>query len=233
MIRRKLTLKRVDPWSVLKFGFVVNLALLLVLLLGAWILWIVIGRLGLVDQFCGSVGEIVLDLQECSLNGGNLFQTLLFLGLLGVVVQTGILVFGAFLYNLISDLTGGLTFTFLDESDEAAAAAARPASRTAANGGQPSSARPTATPTPRSSTSSTGQRGSTAGTSSAPGGPASPSPAPSTRPSPSSTGPQPTQAPTRSTGTPATPAEPSRQAPERSRTRPDGSLWGDPTTRRD
>ncbi len=132
MIRRKLTLKRVDPWSVLKFGFVVNIALLMVGMLAAWILWTVIGRLGLVDQFCDSVGSIVLDLQECSLNGGNIFRTLLLLGLLGVVVQTGIMVFGAFLYNLIADLTGGLGFTFFDEAGDATTTPARSTSTSSA-----------------------------------------------------------------------------------------------------
>lgn len=135
MIRRRLTLKRLDPWSVLKFGFVVNIALMLVAMLGFWILWIVIGRLGLVDQFCDSVGSIVLDLQECSLNGGNIFRTLLFLGMLGVVVQTGIMVFGAFLYNLIADLTGGLGFTFLDESGEASVSTARKATAASTTSG--------------------------------------------------------------------------------------------------
>ena len=134
MIRRRMTLKRVDPWSVLKFGFVVNIALMLVAMLGLWILWIVIGRLGLVDQFCDSVGTIVLDLQECSLNGGNIFRTALFLGLLGVVVQTGLMVFGAFLYNLIADLTGGLAFSFLDESGDATLTSARKAEATATTG---------------------------------------------------------------------------------------------------
>lgn len=128
MIRRKLTLKRVDPWTVLKFGFVINLVLLLVGLLAFWVIWVIIGRLGLIDQFCGSVGTIVLDLQDCGLNGGNIFRTLLFLGVLGVIVQTGIFVLFAFLYNLIADLTGGLGFTYLDDSSDAVAAGARAAS---------------------------------------------------------------------------------------------------------
>lgn len=215
MIRRKLTLKRVDPWSVLKFGFVVNIALLMVGLLAAWILWIVIGRLGLVDQFCDSVGSIVLDLQECSLNGGNIFRTLLLLGLLGVVVQTGMMVFGAFLYNLIADLTGGLGFTFFDEAGDATTTPGRTAS-TGTGRGTSAPSRAQERPADQSST------------------PARPTPDGSPR--------QPEGAPQSRSASP--PAPTSDRAPAGPNTDPgqrrspgssgsSGTLWGDPTRSND
>ena len=235
MIRRRLTLKRVDPWSVLKFGFVVNIAFMLVAMLGFWILWIVVGRLGLVDQFCDSVGTIVLDLQECSLNGGNIFRTLLFLGLLGVVVQTGIMVFGAFLYNLIADLTGGLGFTFLDESGDAA--------RTASSTGTGTTRAATGQDTPGARTgaaagaAASGDGSRSASTpprsaSSRPGGPPDQSSAPRER-----TPDGPPSAPGAGSGSdaPSSPPGPSSSSPPRS-DRPSGSggsLWNDPTQSND
>ncbi|GGI03075.1 DUF3566 domain-containing protein [Egicoccus halophilus] len=113
MARRRLTVKRIDPWSMLKFGVVVNLALLAVGLLVATVVWMVIDRLQLVDQAC----SIALDVgfTACGVNAGNLFRALILLGLLGVVVQTAVFVFLAFLYNLIADLTGGLTLGVVDE----------------------------------------------------------------------------------------------------------------------
>jgi hypothetical protein len=260
VIRRKLTLRRVDPWSVLKFGFVVNLALLLVGLLGFWILWIVVGRLGLVDQFCDSVGTIVLDLQECSLNGGNIFRTLLFLGLLGVVVQTGIVVFGAFLYNLISDLTGGLAFTFLDDSDDATLTTARRA-EAAATGSSTSSSTGSSTtgtgrvdrgPAPR-----TAGAGANIGAGPQPSArpadrpvdqsstPARPTPdgpaaTPRPRPFPERSQPPAEGGPRGGEGAGPRPSdqsrpEPSRQPSQPSSPRPSssGSLWGDPTRSND
>lgn len=125
MNRRRLTLKRIDPWSVLKFGIVANLALLVIGLIGFGIIWLVITQLDLIDKVCTSVGDLVLGLEDCGINGGALFGRLFLLGLLGVVVQTGIMVFMAFLYNLIADLTGGLTFGFLDESGDLQAGGAR------------------------------------------------------------------------------------------------------------
>lgn len=118
MVRRRLTLKRIDPWSVLKFGFVANLTLLAIGLLGGLVVWFFIRRLGLIDQVCGMALEV--GFSTCSVDGGNLFRAVLLLGILGVVVQTGLVVFFAFLANLIADLTGGLRFTFADDRPDGA-----------------------------------------------------------------------------------------------------------------
>lgn len=114
MVRRRMTLKRIDPWSILKFGFIANLALLAIALLGATVVWFFVRRLRLIDKVC----EIALDVGfvDCGVNGGNLFRAMLLLGLLGVVVQTGLLVFFAFLFNLIADLVGGIGLSVLDDT---------------------------------------------------------------------------------------------------------------------
>jgi hypothetical protein len=127
VVRRRLTVRRLDPWSVLKFGAVANLALLAIGLLVAGVVWFVIDRLALVDQAC----SIALDVgfTECGINAGNLFRALILLGLLWVVVQTAVLVFLAFLYNLIADLTGGLTIGVIDDTPGAAARGEAPARR--------------------------------------------------------------------------------------------------------
>jgi hypothetical protein len=119
VVRRRLTVRRLDPWSVLKFGAVANVALLAIGLLVAGVVWFVIDRLELVDQAC----SIALDVgfTECGINAGNLFRALILLGLLWVVVQTAVLVFLSFLHNLIADLTGGLTLTVIDDTPGAAA----------------------------------------------------------------------------------------------------------------
>ena len=126
MVRRRLTLKRIDPWSVLKFGFVANLSLLAIGMLGFAVVWFFIERLRLIDKVC----EIAIEMgfTACGINGGNLFRALFLLGLLGVVIQTGLMVFLAFLFNLIADLVGGLTFSFIDETPGAAARGDVPAS---------------------------------------------------------------------------------------------------------
>ena len=119
MVRRRLTLKRLDPWSVLKFGFVANVVLLAVVLLVAMLVWFVVARLGLIEQLC----TIALDVgfTRCGVSFGAFMRALVLLGLLGVVVQTAVLVFLSFLHNLIADLTGGLSVTVYDRTPGAPA----------------------------------------------------------------------------------------------------------------
>lgn len=113
MARRRMTLRRIDPWSVLKFGFVVNLCLLAMALLGFVVLWFAIRQLGVIDQLCQLATDI--GFQECGVNGTNLFRVVLLFGVLAMIVQTGLMVFFAFLHNLIADLVGGVVVTVYEE----------------------------------------------------------------------------------------------------------------------
>jgi hypothetical protein len=113
VVRRRLVLKRIDPWSVLKFGAVANVVLLAIFLLVAGVVWYIVDRLQLVDQACGIATDV--GFTSCGVDAGNLFQALALLGALWTVVQTAVLVFAAFLHNLIADLTGGLTLGVVEE----------------------------------------------------------------------------------------------------------------------
>jgi hypothetical protein len=122
VIRRRMTVKRLDPWSVLKFGAVANVVLFAILMLVAGVIWFIIDRLQLVDQICGIATDV--GFTSCGVNAANLFSALGLLGAMGVIVQTAVLVFFAFLYNLIADLTGGLTIGVVEEAQPARPATA-------------------------------------------------------------------------------------------------------------
>jgi hypothetical protein len=109
VVRRRLTIKRIDPWSVLKFGVLANVVLLVIFLMIMGVVWFIIDRLQIVDQVCGIATDV--GFTQCGINAPNLFRSLILLGLLWVVIQTAVLVFFAFLYNLISDLVGGIEVT--------------------------------------------------------------------------------------------------------------------------
>lgn len=207
MARRRLTLKRIDPWSVLKFGFVVNLALLAIFLLGFGTVWFFIQRLGLIDKAC-SIAED-LGFQNCGVNGGNLFRLMLLLGLLGTIIQTGLLVFFAFLHNLIADLTGGLGFTFVDETPSAPAKSAPARSGYVSTPAQPTAATPAAAARPAPERPPTERTG-------APDRPSAPAPPPpERRPEPVA---ERSGGPAQTTPSPATPppsSPPAERPPER------------------
>ncbi len=133
MARRRMTVKRIDPWSVLKFGFLANIVLLIIFMMIMGVVWFIVDRLQLVDQVCGIATDV--GFTQCGINAANLFRSFILLGLLWVVVQTAVLVFFAFMYNLISDLTGGLGLTIVD--DTAPGASSAPSRQIATAGHQP------------------------------------------------------------------------------------------------
>ncbi len=142
MARRRLTVKRIDPWSVLKFGFLANIVLLVIFMMLMGVVWFIIDRLQIVDQVCGIATDV--GFTQCGINAPNLFQSLILLGLLWVVVQTAVYVFLAFLYNLISDLVGGLGLTIIDDTAPASATAtSATAHQVTTAGHQPGAARTT------------------------------------------------------------------------------------------
>jgi len=122
MIRRRMTVKRVDPWSVLKLGLFLNVASGAIILLTGVIVWSVIRRLQMVERSCEQIQNI-FGLQECAIEGATVFRGGFLMVALFVVVMTAVLVFSAFLYNLIADLTGGVEISAVDHSPAAIARA--------------------------------------------------------------------------------------------------------------
>jgi hypothetical protein len=114
VVRRRMTIKRLDPWSMLKFGAVASVVTFAIAMLVAGVIWFIIDRLQLVDQICGIAIDV--GFTSCGVESGNVFRALALLGGMGVIVLTAVLVFSAFLYNLIADLTGGLTIGVLEET---------------------------------------------------------------------------------------------------------------------
>jgi hypothetical protein len=113
LVKRRTTVRRVDPWSVLKLSLIFYFCVLLIVMLGLAVLWAVVIRLGLIDALQDLLGKVSLEM--VSINGGNMARVIFLVGLVNVVLWTGINVFMAFLYNLISDLVGGLKVTLSEE----------------------------------------------------------------------------------------------------------------------
>jgi hypothetical protein len=112
---RKVTrvVRHVDPWSVFKIGLVFNLVLYGVLLTAGVLLWNVANATGTVDnleRFFESFGW-----DEFQFHGGEIFHSAWIAGLFGVIGLTGAMVLAATLFNLITDLVGGVRLTVLEE----------------------------------------------------------------------------------------------------------------------
>ena len=105
--------RHVDPWSVFKIAIVFNLVLYGVLLTAGVLLWNVAYATGTVDnleRFFESFGW-----SDFEFDGGAIYHASWIAGLFGVVGLTGAIVLAATLFNLITDLVGGVRMTVLEE----------------------------------------------------------------------------------------------------------------------
>lgn len=111
-VRRRATVRKVDPWSVLKLSLLFYFCALLVVMLALTVFWAVVNQLGLVDRLLAFLADLQLVVE---IRGGMIARAVFLIGLLNVILWSGINVFLAFLYNLIADLAGGLRFTLVEE----------------------------------------------------------------------------------------------------------------------
>jgi hypothetical protein len=107
--RRRMVIRRIDPFTVLKFGAVANVAIAAIGLVALTIVTRIVLGSGLVEQVCEIAGDV--GFLECGVEQGRLTRLLALLAIMWAVVQTALLVLLAFLHNLIADLTGGIAIT--------------------------------------------------------------------------------------------------------------------------
>ncbi|SEG78224.1 Transmembrane protein of unknown function [Nonomuraea solani] len=116
-----LVLRRVEPWSAMKFSFVVSLVCFVVLFVAVAVLYGVLSALGVFDSVVDLVNQLGQGEQGQSsipIDIASWFEPVRILGytaLIGavnVVLITALATLGAVIYNIASDLVGGVEVTF-------------------------------------------------------------------------------------------------------------------------
>lgn len=106
-------LRHIDPWSTFKVALLFSLVAYVVALTSGVLLWRVAdstGTLDNVERWFTQFGWETFELQ-----GGEIFRNAWIIGLFGAVALTGALVLLATLFNLVSDIIGGVRLTVLEE----------------------------------------------------------------------------------------------------------------------
>ncbi|MFE9245798.1 DUF3566 domain-containing protein [Nocardiopsis sp. NPDC006938] len=115
-----LTVSRVEPWSVMKFAFVVSLVCFIILFVAVAVIYATLSMLGVFDELTnminalmeGDGGDDELGLNPAAwFSPGRVLGYTGVIGALNVVLITALSTVGAMLYNLVSDLVGGVDVT--------------------------------------------------------------------------------------------------------------------------
>ncbi len=117
--RARVAVTRVDPWSVMKLSFVLSLALVVIFMVAAALLWWVLNGSGVFDQLNTTLQSVTgttnLRLQDIA-SLGRVMGIGGLIGLIDVVLLTALATLAAFLFNLTTGLVGGVDVV-LTESD--------------------------------------------------------------------------------------------------------------------
>jgi hypothetical protein len=112
--RHRRVIRRVDPWTVLRFSLLFYACMLVVSLVAGFLLWGAASTTGVVDNVERFFRELFA-LESFSFNGALIFRSTLIGGLVLVLLGTGANVLMAVIYNLTSDVVGGIEVTVLEE----------------------------------------------------------------------------------------------------------------------
>jgi len=104
--RGRLAIRKISPWSALRFSLVFFFCMLLIALLSTAIIFAAMKAFGVIANIEEFIAE--LGISDDPINGGTIFRWLFLIGLAGTVVGSVITMFMAFLYNLIADVVGGI-----------------------------------------------------------------------------------------------------------------------------
>lgn len=114
----ELTLAHIDPWSALKIGFILAVAIGIATVVVAAILWLLLDGMnvfGSVEDFLIRLGaDSFLELMEY-LRLPRVMSYATILGIMNVILFTAATTLVAILYNLIASLVGGVRVSLMDE----------------------------------------------------------------------------------------------------------------------
>ncbi|GAA2060326.1 DUF3566 domain-containing protein [Williamsia deligens] len=117
-LRAAVQLRRIDPWSTFKVSAVLAIALFLIWMIAIGVLYVILDGMGVWDQINNSFGQLVSsdNTTESSfeITAGTVFGVAAGVGALYVIVFTALTTVGAFIYNMSSDLVGGVEVTLAD-----------------------------------------------------------------------------------------------------------------------
>jgi Transmembrane domain of unknown function (DUF3566) len=120
--RARLNLKRIDPWSVMKFSFAVSVVLFIVVVVATSVLYLALDAMGVWSEINKSLSDLVnasggtgsAASSSFRITAWGVIGTSMLIGAVNVVLFTALATLGAFIYNVCADLVGGVELTLAE-----------------------------------------------------------------------------------------------------------------------
>lgn len=116
-VRASMQIRRIDPWSTLKVSLLLSVALFFVWMIAVAFLYLVLGGMGVWSKLNSNVGDLLNNTSGSSgelVSSGTIFGGAVLIGLVNIVLLTAMATIAAFIYNLATDLIGGIEVTLAD-----------------------------------------------------------------------------------------------------------------------
>ena len=116
-VRASMQIRRIDPWSTLKVSLLLSVALFFVWMIAVAFLYLVLGGMGVWAKLNSNVGDLLNNTSGSSgelVSSGTIFGGAVLIGLVNIVLLTAMATIAAFVYNLATDLIGGVEVTLAD-----------------------------------------------------------------------------------------------------------------------
>ena len=117
-VRAAMQIRRIDPWSALKVSLVLSVTLFFVWMIAVAFLYLVLGGMGVWAKLNSNVGDLLTSASGQAggelVSSGTVFGGAALIGLVNIVLMTAMATVGVFIYNLTTDLVGGIEVTLAD-----------------------------------------------------------------------------------------------------------------------
>ncbi|MEU3563548.1 DUF3566 domain-containing protein [Kitasatospora sp. NPDC006786] len=119
--KARLRVTKVDPWSVMKVSFLLSLAVGIIIIVAAAVLWMTLDSLGVFDSLTKTLKDVTGSDSSGGLNlmdyvgFGKVMTFTTLIAVVDVVLLTALSTLSAFIYNAAAGFTGGVELTLAEE----------------------------------------------------------------------------------------------------------------------
>jgi hypothetical protein len=113
--RARLFVKRIDPWSVMKFSFAVSFVMFFVLVVATSVLYLALDQMNVFTSINKALATLLTSKNGVKVTATAVIGAAGAVGLVMVVLFTALSTLAAFIYNVCADLVGGIEVTLSEK----------------------------------------------------------------------------------------------------------------------